>query len=261
MIALARRAGWLGWSLILPVVLFWLWWITSANSTNYVFPPLERIVSSLRTQWFSADGLAQAWPSLRNFVLGYLAACALGVAIGGWLGRHAWSRDALLPVMDFLRSLPPPVLLPLGVLALGTGNEMKIVVICLGSIWPVIFGAMEGVRGLDPVRGSVTRVFRLSLFDRWRYVILPNAAPHVVAGMQAALQIAFVLIVISEFIASSTGIGFTILQASRTFRQADMWAGVIFLGLLGLFINLVFEVVKRWVLRWRIEESRLRLQQ
>jgi sulfonate transport system permease protein len=258
---LLKRTGWLGWSLILPAFLVWLWWTVSARSTNYVFPPLERIVESLGARWFSAEGIGEAWPSLRNFAFGYLAACVLGVAVGGWLARHARSRDALLPAMDFLRSLPPPVLLPLGVLALGTGHEMKIVVICLGSIWPVIFGAMEGVRGLDPIRGSVLTVFRIRPMDRWRYVILPNAAPHVVAGMQAALQIAFVLIVISEFIASTTGIGFTILHASRTFRQADMWAGVIFLGLLGLLINLVFEAVKRRVLRWRIEESRLRLQQ
>ena len=257
----SRRLVWLGWSLILPAALFWLWWTVSANSTNYVFPPLDRILQSLRADWLSRTGLEQAWPSLRNFALGYLAACALGIAVGGWLGRHTWSREALLPAMDFLRSLPPPVLLPLGVLALGTGHEMKIAVICLGSIWPVIFGAMEGVRALDPVRGSVLGVFHVRPLDRWRLVILPHAAPHIVAGMQAALQIAFVLIVISEFIASTTGIGFTILQASRTFRQADMWAGVIFLGLLGLAVNLLFELLKRRVLRWRIEESRLRLQQ
>lgn len=255
-----RRIGQLGSSLILPALLFWLWWTVSSTSTNYVFPPLERILKSLQEKWLSTEGIAQALPSLQNLALGYLGACVLGLAAGSYLGRHAQARATLLPVMDFLRSLPPPVLLPLGVLALGTGQEMKIAVIVAASVWPIIFGAMEGVRALDPVRASMMTAFRIRLADRWRYVILPNAAPHIVAGMHAALQIAFVLIVISEFIASTTGIGFTILQASRTFRQADMWAGVIFLGLLGLALNLLFDLLKRSLLRWRIEESRLRLQ-
>lgn len=257
---IVRGIGRLGWSLILPALLIWLWWTASATSTNYVFPPLERILESLRENWLSAEGVAQTFPSLQNLALGYLAACALGLATGGYLGRQARVREALLPAMDFLRSLPPPVLLPLGVLILGTGQEMKIAVIALASVWPIVFGAMEGVRALDPVRASVLTIFRIRPVDRWRSVILPNAAPHIVAGMQAALQIAFVLIVISEFIASTTGIGFTILQASRTFRQADMWAGVIVLGLLGLALNLLFDLLKRRLLRWRMEESRLRLQ-
>lgn len=260
MIAWVRRAGWFVWALILPIASLVAWWVTSANSTNYIFPPLSRIVDSLRTNWFSAAGWEQAGPSVRNFLIGYLLACVLGVAVGALLGRQSGLRAMLLPAMDFIRSIPPPILLPLGVLVLGTGPQMKIAVICAGSVWPVIFGTMEGVRALDPVRSAVTRVFRLGPVDRWRFVIMPNAAPHIVAGLQSALQIAFVLIVISEFIASTSGIGFSILQASRTFRQADMWAGVLFLGLLGLVINLLFDVVKRRILAWRIAETRLRQQ-
>lgn len=251
-----RAVGHVGWALILPALLIVTWWVTSANSTNYIFPPLSQITEAFAANWLSAEGAAQALPSIRNFLIGYLAACLIGLLVGSLLGTHTRAREAAMPAMDYLRSLPPPVLLPLGVLVLGTGGDMKIAVIAAGSIWPVIFSTMEGVRGTESVRVAMSSVFKLRARERWRFVILPGASPHIVAGMHSALQIAFVLIVISEFIASTSGIGFSILQASRTFRQADMWAGVIFLGILGLVLNLVFGAVKRWVLRWQIEEAR-----
>lgn len=241
-----------------PVVAVWWLWIVTADSTNYLFPPLSDVLASLRADWFSRNGLEQIWPSLRNLLAGYAVAVVVGVALGSWLGTSTALRQTFLPVIDFARSVPPPVLLPLGVVLLGIDNAMKVAVIAFGAVWPTLYGAMEGVRSIEPVRRSMSSVFRVRPVDRWRMVVLPGAAPHIVAGMRASLQIAFVLIVISELIASSSGIGFSVLQASRTFRYADMWAGAILLGLLGLLLNVVFGAFASYVLRWRDEEVRAR---
>ncbi len=244
--------------LLPPALLTWWLWEATAGSTNYLFPPLSDILTSLRTDWFSSAGLEQIWPSLRNLLVGYAIASVLGIAAGAWLGVSIGLRQLFLPVIDFARSVPPPVLLPLGVVLLGIDNAMKVAVIAFGCIWPTLYGAMEGVRSTEPVRRSMSAVFRLRSRERWRMVVLPGAAPLIVAGMRSSLQIAFVLIVISELIASNSGIGFSVLQASRTFQYADMWAGAILLGLLGLLLNLIFGLFASRVLRWRDEEVRAR---
>ena len=244
--------------IILPAFLIFLWWALTVHSTSFIFPKFTKIVSSLKNYWMTAHGMGELWSSLRNLMVGYAIAVGLGIMVGAWLGASKAARQVFMPVIDFIRSIPPPVLLPLGVVLIGVGDDMRISVITFGSIWPILFATVEGIRSTEPLRLSMSSVFHLRRVDHWWRLVLPGASPHIISGMRTALQIAFVLIVISELMASSSGIGFEILQASRTFRYADVWAGAIVLGLLGVVLNLTFGLFAAAILRWRTAESRAR---
>jgi ABC-type nitrate/sulfonate/bicarbonate transport system permease component len=77
-------------------------------------------------------------------------------------------------------------------------------------------------------------------------------APRIFAGMRTSLSIAILLLVTSEMVASTNGIGYFVFQAQQQFAVEDMWAGVLLLGLLGFALNLAFGVVERRVLRWHL---------
>jgi ABC-type nitrate/sulfonate/bicarbonate transport system permease component len=106
------------------------------------------------------------------------------------------------------------------------------------------------VRALDPVLEDVARVTRLRRRERFFSVILPSAGPQVFAGLRVSLQVAFIVMISSEMLGSTQGIGFLTIQAQQSFAITDMWAGMLLLGVLGCLTNVAFLVVERRVLRW-----------
>jgi ABC-type nitrate/sulfonate/bicarbonate transport system permease component len=93
-------------------------------------------------------------------------------------------------------------------------------------------------------------VYGVSRRDRvWR-VMLPAASPQIFAGMRTSLSLALILMVISEMVASTNGIGYFVLQSQRTFAIPEMWSGILLLGILGYVLNGAFVLIERRVLRW-----------
>jgi ABC-type nitrate/sulfonate/bicarbonate transport system permease component len=86
--------------------------------------------------------------------------------------------------------------------------------------------------------------------ERLLRIVLPAASPQIFAGMRTSLSLALILMVISEMVASTNGIGFFVLQSQRSFAIPEMWAGILLLGLLGYALNLIFLLVERRVLAW-----------
>jgi ABC-type nitrate/sulfonate/bicarbonate transport system permease component len=246
-LALARRAMIV---LALPAALIATWWITSAGSQSFYFPPLETILQTFVNLWLSPQALPNVVPSLLRFAVGFLAAAILGVAIGIPVGASRNLRNTLEPVLEFLRAIPPPVLVPVLILFAGIGDEMKILVIVFGCIWPVLLNAVAGVRALDDVLEDVVRCYRIGPFARLWHFVLPGASPQIFTGLRQSLSIGIILMVVSEMFAASNGIGFALVQYQRTFAIPEMWSGIILLGLIGIALSLIFRAVEAWLLGW-----------
>jgi ABC-type nitrate/sulfonate/bicarbonate transport system permease component len=240
----------LGFALGLPIVLFALWWVTSANSTDFYFPPLSRIVESLVDEWFGPRLADDVLPSLLRLTAGYVIAAVVAVTLGVLIGTYKRLRDLLEPVLEFFRAIPPPVIVPILMLIFGIENTMKIVVIAFGCMWPILLNTAEGVRAVDSVLSDTARTYRISGSARLRHLILPAASPQIFAGLRQGLSVAIILMVISELFAASDGLGFAIVQAQRSFAIPEMWAGMLMLGLLGFLLSLLFRLVENRWLAW-----------
>jgi ABC-type nitrate/sulfonate/bicarbonate transport system permease component len=236
--------------LALPVVLVAAWWFSSADSTNYYFPPLSNILTTFGHTWFSARLRADVLPSVVRLLIGYAGAVVGGIALGVLLGANRALRRFIEPVLEFFRAIPPPVLIPILFLFAGIGNTAKIIVVISGAIWPILLNAVEGVRAVDEVLSDTSRCYGVTGWARLRHLVLPAASPQIVAGMRQALSISIILMVISEMFASSNGLGFAIIQFQRSFAIPEMWSGIIVLGLLGFVLSLLFQLFERRSLRW-----------
>ncbi|MGY1693176.1 ABC transporter permease [Geodermatophilus sp. SYSU D00697] len=240
----------IGFTFGLPIVLFVLWWVTSASSTDFYFPPLSRIIDSLVEEWFGPRLADDVLPSLLRLAAGYLIAALVGVTLGVLIGTYKRLRDLLEPVLEFFRAIPPPVIVPILMLVFGIENTMKIVVIAFGCMWPILLNTAEGVRAVDSVLSDTARTYRISGAARLRHLILPAASPQMAAGLRQGLSVAIILMVISELFAASDGLGFAIVQAQRSFAIPEMWAGMLMLGLLGFLLSLLFRIVESRWLAW-----------
>ncbi|HEX4040445.1 MAG TPA: ABC transporter permease [Xanthobacteraceae bacterium] len=237
-------------ALALPVTLFAAWWITSADSQSFYFPPLQTILQTFGKLWFSPQALSNIVPSLWRFSVGYLAAAFLGIAIGIPVGASRNLRNVLEPVLEFLRAIPPPVLVPVLILFAGLGNEMKALVILFGCIWPVLLNTVAGVRALDEVLAETVRSYRIGGMARLWHFMLPGASPQIFTGLRQSLSIGIILMVVSEMFAARDGIGFVLVQYQRTFAIPEMWSGIILLGIIGIVLSLLFRVIEAWLLGW-----------
>jgi ABC-type nitrate/sulfonate/bicarbonate transport system permease component len=236
--------------LALPVTLVTVWWFASEDSTDPFFPSLERILEAFRETWVGPRLAEDLLPSVLRLAVGYAAALLLGVGIGLAIGAGPRLRALTEPVLEFLRAIPPPVLVPILILMAGIGDGMKVLVIIFGCIWPILLNTVEGVRNVDAVLADTCRSYRITGLARLRSLVLRSASPQIMTGARQALSIGIILMVISELFAANTGLGHAVVQFQRSFAYPQMWSGVLVLGLLGVLLALLFRLVESRVLRW-----------
>ena len=252
---LATRSRAVGVSLIVPVAVLVVWWFASAHGTSPFYPPLKTIVTNFRENWLFARVGSDVVPSLTRFALGYLIAIVAGIGLGVLFGRHRLLDRAFQPSVQFLRSIPATALVPLSITLLGIGNTPKIWLIGFVCVFPILLNTIDGVRGIEGGLEDVGSTFRLTRRQRITAIQLPAAAPQIVAGMRIALTIAFVMMVVTEMIGATNGIGYVTIAAQQSFQVPLLWSGMILLGVLGALINVLFVVVERRVLRWHYQSK------
>jgi ABC-type nitrate/sulfonate/bicarbonate transport system permease component len=236
--------------LALPALLFAIWWVTSANSTNFYLPPLQKILTTFPDVWTSDRLRVDVLPSLLRLFAGYTLAAIAGIGLGVLVGLSRRVRAVLEPVLEFFRAIPPPVLVPIIMLFAGIGNTMKVVVIVSGCVWPILLNTVEGVRAVDEVLADTCRSYGITGTGRLRHLVLRAASPQIFTGLRQALSIGIILMVISEMFAASNGLGFAIVQFQRGFAIPEMWTGILVLGLLGFAISVLFRFVENRMLAW-----------
>jgi ABC-type nitrate/sulfonate/bicarbonate transport system permease component len=248
----ARRERWLGTGLeiAVPILVLVLWGVLSAGSKTYYFPPLTDILETFADTWLFERVGSDVVPSLARMGAGYAIAVVVAITAGMLLGLSRRGRRAAAPIVEFLRAIPPPALLPFAILVIGVGASMKIFIIAFVCVWPILLNTIDGVTAVDPTLRETTRVYGIRGWDRIWGVMAPAASPQIFAGMRTSLSLALILMVISEMVASTNGIGYFVLQSQRTFAIPEMWSGILLLGILGYVLNGAFVLIERRVLRW-----------
>jgi len=127
--------------------------VASADSQSFYLPPLRDILGVFTGVWLGPRLVEDVLPSLARLLAGFALATVLGVALGVVVGSSRRLRAACEPVLEFLRAIPPPVLVPIFILVAGIGTTMKVLVIVSGCIWPILLNTVEGV-------GPATRCWR-----------------------------------------------------------------------------------------------------
>lgn len=237
-------------ALALPVLLIGAWWASTLVTESFFVPTPGELVSKFWSTWIGPRIWVDVLPSVGRFAVGTAIAIAGGILLGLLVGLSRNLRALTEPVFEFFRALPPPVLIPVLMLIFGATDWMKIFIIVLAAIWPVLLNTVEGVRAADSVQTETSRSYGISGFNRIRYQVLPSAAPQIFTGIRQCLPIGLMLMIISEMFASTSGLGFSVIQFQRSFAIPEMWSGILVLGLLGYLVSVLFRFVERRVLRW-----------
>lgn len=241
-----------------PAVLV-VWELVTRAVGDLSFPAPTRIAAAMRAMWLSGPAdrlwlsdaaLANIPTSVGRLLAGWALAGVAGTALGIALGRSPLLFRLVDPLVQFARAIPPPMLLPFFMALFAIGARMQINVIVFGVIWPILINSAEGARHVDRRHLETAEVFGLSRGQRLLRVILPSAMPKIFAGLRLSLSLALILMVISELVGSTDGIGFQLLDAQRSYDLPGVWATIVLLGVLGYVFNSAFLAAERRILSW-----------
>lgn len=245
-----------GLTLIALLIVAWEFAARSTLLATVSFPPFSRVFDALWKITVSGQIVALLVPSLERLVIGYVIALGVGITFGIAMGYFRAVYNIFEPLTELLRPIPAPAYVPIAILFLGLGDEMKIFVIAFSCFFPILLNTYSGVRSVDIIQINTARTFGKGPIETLLKVVFPAALPQIFTGMRISLAIALIMVVISEMVASVDGIGFYILNAQRSFRVPEMYAGVITLGLLGYALNALFVRVEAYVLGWHYDTHR-----
>jgi ABC-type nitrate/sulfonate/bicarbonate transport system permease component len=234
----------------LPIALIACWWYFTEDSTSFWFPPLRKIMMAFQQVWLFDQFSSDFIPSLIRFVEGLIISSALGIAVGLVLGLWTSGRRALMPTIDFARSIPATALVSTWIVLLGFGSLMKVTAIVWIAFFPVLLNTIDGVRAVEPLQLEMARAFKISRRDQIRRIVLPAASPQIFTGLRISVAVALLMMAFGEMFAGTNGVGYVIYFDQQTFRITEMWAAIILLGLMAYAANLGFVAFERRALRW-----------
>jgi sulfonate transport system permease protein len=244
---------WRALSFIVAAGFVGLWQvIANLRLVSPVFlPGPDRAWASLLHGFASGDLWGKLLGTLQHMAYGWFAASIGGIALGAMIGSSKIMRSYVAPSLEFLRPLPVSAIIPVAIAMLGLTESMALFVIAFGAVWPMLLATVHGFAEVEPRLYEVARSLHLSRLAVIFKIALPSASPDILSGMRLSLTVALILSVVCEILAGLDGLGHWVLLSARSFRSADLFAGVILLGGIGYVTALMMSMVEKRLLKWR----------
>lgn len=225
-------------------------WVDSPN-----WPPVSEILRALAAGLGSGELTEVFGSTLWRMAVGFSLASLAGVGLGLAMATLPRLDAALTPLVELLRPIPIPAIVPPLILLLGIDDAMKIFVVAFACFFPVLVNTVGGVRAVDATALDTARTLQVGRLRTLLQVVLPASLPYVLAGMRTSLALALIVSVVAEMIAGSEGIGYYIMTMQYAMRAGDMYAAIFLLAAVGYGLNLALLGVERRLLHWWHREN------
>lgn len=235
------------------LALAFTWFVVSNfSSVNPIFLPRLQSVFLSFIHLFNVDFLLnQLLPSVNRIMLAFLLSSVISIPVGVLCGISKKVSDFIEPLFSFIRYLPVAAMIPLTILWFGIDNSQKIAVITIGVVFQLTLLVAIAVKSVPKELIETGRIMRLSKLQSVVKIILPCAAPSVWDSLRISAGWAWSYLVLSELVAGSRGVGYFVVQSQRYLQVENVFAGIVYIGLLGLLTDLVFRFLERRLFKWK----------
>ena len=251
------------WQVLLLAALFVFWHVATdpallppiyfdnPNKAAFFFgQPLE-VLARVWT-WFSSGSIYEhLWVTLLETVLAFAVGTVSGLGIGLWLALSPTAAALLDPYIKALNSMPRVILAPIFGVWFGLGMASKVALGVTLVFFIVFFNVYQGVREVSPTVLANARVLGASERHLLRHVYVPSAMSWVFASLHNSVGLAFVGAVVGEYLGSSQGVGYLILQAEGTFDINSVFAGILVLTAFALVLDGLVSLAERRLMVWQ----------
>ncbi|MBO0826390.1 MAG: ABC transporter permease [Streptosporangiales bacterium] len=245
-------------ALVVGIVLLGAWQLTTATgivSRNLVSEPgavAARVWHTLGgAPMYQKSIWVNVWVTARAVCIGYLIGAAAGVVIGYVLGRVPFVAAVFQPYIRALAAVPKIALVPLLVLIFGIGVKAETANVVLMVFIMVVFSTFSGIAAVRADLVNLARIMgapRLTVATR---IVVPAALPAIMSGLRAGVPFAFIGAITSEFIASSSGLGWLMQRATGQYDPTGLFTGLFYLTVLVWVLVQLLRIVESRLLRWQ----------
>jgi len=179
----------------------------------------------------------QILASLQRVAVGYTLAAIVGIGLGILIGSNAFMFEALDPLFQILRTVPPLAWLPIALAGFQEANPSAIFVIFITAIWPIIINTTVGVQQIPQDYKNVAKVLRLKGFKYFREIMFPAAVPYIFTGLRIGIGLSWLAIVAAEMLVGGVGIGFFIWDSYNSSQLSEIILALIYVGVVGLILD------------------------
>jgi nitrate/nitrite transport system permease protein len=232
--------------LIAVFVLCAIWQVLCSGEN----PPLPAPITVIKETWdpliidpFYDNGgtdvglFWQILASLKRVGIGFSLATVVGIALGILIGANRLVYDALDPIFQVLRTIPPLAWLPISLAALRQSDPSAIFVIFITAIWPIIINTTVGIQQIPQDYNNVSRVLKLSKVEYFFNILFPSTVPYIFTGLKIGVGLSWLAIVAAEMLVGGVGIGFFIWDAYNSSAMSEIILALIYVGLVGLLLD------------------------
>jgi nitrate/nitrite transport system permease protein len=204
---------------------------TWEESKIYVLQPFEK-------RGESDQGIARlAFYSLKRVAQGFLLGIAIATPLGFLLGMSKTLSRMFDPVMQVMRPISPLAWLPLGLILFRKSEPAALFAIAVCSMWPTVINTMAGVRAIPQDYWNVARVLRLSPLTTFTKIVVPATLPYLFTGFRLSLGIAWLVIVASEMLTGTPGVGGFLWQEYNSLIYAHILLAILTIGVVGFVLD------------------------
>ena len=234
------------------LLIFLLWGIASyiIKVDQMFLPTPVKTVTTAFTMFTKGKFLLDIQMSVQRVLIGFLISSAVGIPLGILIGTYAPCSAFLEPMFSFVRYLPASAFIQLFILWIGIGEEAKVAIIIVGSFAQIILMVANNVRNVSGELIEVSYTLGVSKLEVLWKIILPKCLPDVIDTLRVVLGWAWTYIIVAEMVGASKGIGFMISQAGRQFWVDKIFVGIITIGFIGLFLDMLGLYLKRFLFPW-----------
>lgn len=241
-------------SLIIPIIIISLWElaIRTGYFPNSLIATPTQVMKNLFVMLFDLEIVGHAWASLKRLFLGFTLGVSLGVSLGVLVGYSRLGARLLEPTLLALIPVPPIAWIPLLIIFFGIGEASKIGLIAIGGFVTLFLQTAFGVRSTSKDIMEVAYVYKKNFISILFKILLPSALPNIFSSMRVAMALSWTLLMASEMIASSKGLGWLIWDSRNFSRPDDMIVGMIVVGILGKATDYLIVILEKRYSKWRV---------
>ena len=239
---------------IIPFAIILLWQVFTGYGiiSGKILPEPLKVVKTFADMLGSGELIKYIWASSKRALTGFILGGSIGLIFGLLNGLSPTAEKLIDSSIQMLRNIPHLALIPIVILWFGIGEEVKIILVSLGVLFPIYLNTFHGIRSIDPGLIEMGKVYGLKGLSLFWHIILPGALSSVLVGVRYALGIMWLTLIVAETVAANSGIGYMAMNA-REFMQMDVIVlSIIIYALLGKLSDSIARAVERSWIQWRV---------